>query len=68
MAKRLPLYQQADQIAMDDVAIFPIYYGTSRYSRAPSARLVPKSNELPATYKNRRSSRSAEMKVKGKGD
>jgi oligopeptide transport system substrate-binding protein len=38
MAKRLPLYQQADQIAMDDVAIFPIYYGTSRILAKPHLR------------------------------
>jgi ABC-type transport system substrate-binding protein len=35
MAKRIPLYQQADQIAMDDVAVFPIYYRKQHYLIKP---------------------------------
>ena len=38
MAKRIPLYQQADQIAMDDVAILPLYYGSTRLLVKPYVR------------------------------
>jgi ABC-type transport system substrate-binding protein len=31
MAKRIPLYQQADQIAMDDVAVLPLFYRKQHY-------------------------------------
>ncbi len=30
MSKRIPLYRQADQNAMDDVAVLPLYYGNAR--------------------------------------
>lgn len=38
MAKRIPLYRQADQIAMDDVAVLPLVYANSRVLVKPYVR------------------------------
>lgn len=38
MSKRTLLYQQADQIAMDDIALFPIIYGSGRLLVKPYVR------------------------------
>ena len=38
MAIRIPLYRQADKIAMEEVALFPLMYGTARFLVKPYVR------------------------------
>lgn len=51
MAKRIPLYQQADQIAMDDVAVLPIFFRKQHYLVKPYVKGFQVNVMMPLPHK-----------------